>query len=63
MNSRNETELYDLIAQVDAKKDAHLFAYIKSYLYETRWKYEKTDFRMNKEKNKLVSNIGKSHYI
>lgn len=37
MNSRNETEIYYLIAQVDnAKLDAHLFAYIKSYSYEAR---------------------------
>lgn len=39
MNSRNETELHDLIAQVDyAKIDAHLFVSIKFYSDETRWK-------------------------
>lgn len=39
MNSRNETELYDLIAQVDnAKMDASLSVYIESYSYEATLK-------------------------
>lgn len=39
MNSRNETELHNLIAQVDnAKMDVHLFVSIKLYSYEARWK-------------------------
>lgn len=39
MNSSNETELHDLIAQVDkAKMDAYLFVSIKLNTDEARWK-------------------------